>query len=236
MARPTLKKFGPLEALVVGGEASASTPTIVLFHGYGADAYDLSSLSEEIDLPTAARWVFPQGPLQVQIGPGFFGRAWFPIDLEAHQRALDSDRGVDYSESRTPAMDRARDQALQMLAQLKVDPARLILGGFSQGSMLAVDVALQLPVPPAGVAVLSGTLVDEANLKALAPRHRGLRFFQSHGQYDEVLPFSGAEGLERALTACGWDGFLLSFKGGHEIPQIVLHELQSYFQDALKLK
>ncbi|MBL7688273.1 MAG: hypothetical protein JNJ49_09570 [Bdellovibrionaceae bacterium] len=56
----------------------------------------------------------------------------------------------------------------------------------------------------------------------------GIRFLQSHGTLDFVLPFALAERLERVLVDAGLDGMLLPFRGGHEIPMPVLREWQSW--------
>ncbi len=94
--------------------------------------------------------------------------------------------------------------------------------GFSQGAMMAVDLALRAPEAPAGVAVLSGTLVDRKTLEKLAPRRKGLPFFQSHGSVDPILGFQEARALEKALKDAGWSGSLLRFEGGHGVaPEVV---------------
>ena len=41
---------------------------------------------------------------------------------------------------------------------------RFVLGGFSQGAMLSTDVALRLKNAPAGLCILSGALINDAEL------------------------------------------------------------------------
>ena len=57
--------------------------------------------------------------------------------------------------------------------------ANPVLGGFSQGSMLATDVALRAPAPPAGLVVLSGTFVTPGAWKALMPARSRRHLFSS---------------------------------------------------------
>lgn len=227
---PPLQKIG---ALQVVDYPQAGAPTIVMFHGYGADAYDLTSLRDEVASAGAARWIFPQGPKAIDIGPGYTGRAWFPIDLTAHERAAQTGEDMSYAHRRPPGINEARDQALSFIKALNVPLDQLILGGFSQGAMLAVDVALTLPVPVKGLIILSGTLADQSGIKEHAPKHKGLKFFQSHGQRDQVLPFSMAEALNQELTAAGWDGVWCGFGGGHEIPRPVVRDLTSFLKSSL---
>ncbi len=229
--RPALKKVGPLEVLDFGPE---NAPTVVMFHGYGADAYDLSSLRNEIRTKHPLRWIFPQGPLSVPIGPGYTGRAWFSIDMTEHERAAREETHVDYSKKSTERMTSSKQKALEMLKALDVPMEKLILGGFSQGSMLALELTLELPVAPRGLIIYSGTLVDEVGTRTRAKLKPNFPFFQSHGEYDQILGFQGAANLEIALTESGWDGALLAFDGGHELPPVVLRESSSYLQKILR--
>ena len=107
----------------------------------------------------------------------------------------------------------------------------LILGGFSQGAMLSLDVALHSDVPLAGLAILSGTIVAEKEWRPRMPRRSGLRVLQSHGEADPILPFSVAEQLRDALRAAGLDVRWIPFRGGHAIPPEVLTGLGKLIRD-----
>jgi len=80
------------------------------------------------------------------------------------------------------------------------------------------------------VTLFSGTLVNEPSLLQAASKKKGLRFFQSHGIQDPVLPFELAEKLDSSLNEAGLDGMLYSFRGGHEIPLPVLREWASWLK------
>lgn len=228
-----LVKIGSLEAVDF---PSSKPATVLLCHGYGADCYDLVPLREELGLDQQARWIFPQAPKQVEIGPGFWGRAWFPIDIQAHETAMSQGIPLSYAERRPPGINEARDQFLSMVKKLNVPIDQLILGGFSQGAMLALEAALTLPTPPRGVVLLSGTLADVEGLRSRAPLKPGQSFFQSHGEMDQILPFTGAENLFAELKTSGWKGVWCPFRGGHEIPAPVLRNLRSYLVEILGAK
>lgn len=227
---PPMSKIGALECLDFH---QPGKPTIVFFHGYGADAFDLAPLAEELGLRAQARWIFPQGPKQVDIGGGFSGRAWFGIDMAAHQRAAMTGEPMSYADLRPPGINEARDRAQSFLKALNVPADQLILGGFSQGSMLAVELACQMPESPLAVVILSGTLADKKSLVQLAPKKAGLPFFQSHGEHDPILPFVGAEALREELERAGWESNWSGFAGGHEIPPRVLRDLSSFLKARL---
>ena len=78
--------------------------------------------------------------------------------------------------------------------------AKVVLGGFSQGAMLACDTALREGPKLAGLVVLSGTLVAEAEWAALFPTLRGTPVFQSHGTFDPLLPFQAAAMLRDLIS------------------------------------
>ena len=196
---------------------------IILFHGFGADAFDLQTLSEVVKTPKPTDWIFPQGPLEVPIGPGWTGRAWWHIDMNAIQDAASRGETKDLSTEAPAGLIKIRPVILEMIKQTRTPWNKIILGGFSQGAMLATDIFLHAPEAPKGLIVLSGALINQEEWKKLAPNRKGSKFFQSHGQQDMVLGFKGAQRLETLLTQAGLQGRLTGFSGGHEIPMQTLN-------------
>ncbi len=225
------RKIGYLDTLYV--EGSADAPTIVLLHGYGADMSDLAPLTGAIQAPKGVNWVFPNGHLSIPLGGHYEGRAWFPISVSELERSMSAGVAIDFSSVVPPGLKKARENVMHMLEVLKVPMDKLILGGFSQGGMLATDVTLHLPEPPRGLAVLSGTLVNAEEWRKLAVAHKGFHFYQSHGVRDAVLSFAMAQKLEQLFKDCGWEGKLQAFEGAHEIPPEVLIQLGTYIRKRL---
>lgn len=223
------RKVGPLDAIVY--EGSPDAPTLVLFHGYGADGADLAPLAAELGLSKPVNAAFPDAPLTLSFDGMPGGRAWFPIDVERLQRAQMTGKPVDWSAAEPGGLAEARRAAEEFLAALGAPPARLILGGFSQGAMLAVDLALRAAQAPLGLAVLSGNLINEKKWAELAARRKGLRFLQSHGTSDPILGYAGAKRLAEVLKAGGLDGELISFDGGHGIPVSVIEALGRFVEE-----
>ena len=204
--------------------APKGAPTIVVFHGYGANGADLAPLAGELQLGKPARWLFPDAPLQLDWG----GLAWFPIDVESIQKAQMTGVPVDLSKSDPKRLDGARAAVNAFLKELGVPWDQLILGGFSQGAMLACDTVLRAPKPARGLFLLSGNLLNADAWRPLAEKKKGLPFFQSHGLADPILGFKGALALEKLLVDAGLDGKLLKFEGGHAIPAEAAEGLQAY--------
>jgi phospholipase/carboxylesterase len=200
---------------------------VVLLHGFGAPGDDLVGLARSLDVPAGTRFVLPEAPIALPRG----GRAWWHIDESELMRARLSGKPRDLSAHVPDGLESARETVLQFLAatarELGVAEGDLVLGGFSQGAMLALDVALHMREPPAAVAVLSGAPLT---MDAWAPRLgrlRGVPVLVSHGRADELLSFDAAERLAqrlgRAGAAVGW----IPFPGGHGIPGAVRAELST---------
>jgi phospholipase/carboxylesterase len=223
------ERFGDLTVRITGGDdghGGGDGPVVVLLHGFGAPGDDLVALADALDTPARVRYVFPAAPLSLApLGYGA-GRAWWMIDLEALQRRQRGERG-DRSDEQPEGLVQARAQlsaALSdMLMRMSVSLDRVILGGFSQGSMLACDFVLHSEQRPAALILLSSTLIARSEWAPRMAACRGLPVLQTHGRQDAILPYEGAEQLRDLLQTAGADLTFLPFLGGHELPRAVLH-------------
>ncbi len=221
----TNRKIGPLKVIDVGEEKNA--PTIVLFHGYGASGSDLAPVSAETPLDFPAHWIFPDAPKRTHFG----GLAWFEIDEQAIQKAQQDGISADFSNSEPPDFKEAQKTAEDFIKALNIPWENMIIGGFSQGSMLATEIALSQEKPPKGLAIFSGNLIHQKSLLQKAPLKKGLPFFQSHGIADPILGLSGALKLFDLLTHSGLKGEFFKFEGGHTISLEVLEAFGSWLQN-----
>jgi phospholipase/carboxylesterase len=215
-----LTPLGTLRARILA--PSKPRLTVVLLHGFGAPGDDLVALADFLDVDHTA-FVFPEAPLELG---GAFGdaRAWWQIDMER-------DRTVDRSGEIPPGLPEARTAMIGALEALtRQIAAPVVLGGFSQGAMLALDVALHDPRPLAGLALLSGTLLNRADWEARLPSRAGLRVLQSHGKGDALLSYKTAVQLRDLMKTAGLDVKFLPFDGGHEIPPPLLEELETFLR------
>ena len=224
--KPELRQFGPLNAIEY--RAPKGSLTIICLHGYGANAADLASLAIELDLPKQVRWIFPNAPLAIQMIEG--GRAWFPINEARMMTAQVEGHPIDLANERPLGMDEALKSLLSMIEAVSETWDRLMLGGFSQASMMALEAALKAPVNPKGMFLLSGTLVDETGLRALAPMRSGFEFFQSHGTFDPLLGFESAKKLHAILNGAGMRGSFSEFEGGHGVAPETIQDFLAYLK------
>jgi phospholipase/carboxylesterase len=107
-------------------------------------------------------------------------------------------------------------------------PDRLVLGGFSQGAMLSIDVALAGEPAVDRVAVLSGVLLQDSVAGLRSPRDPKPAVFVSHGRQDAMLPFEGGERLKDLLARHAFPVTWRPFDGGHEIPSAIVRDLAAF--------
>jgi phospholipase/carboxylesterase len=230
-------RLGELDCQVLEAIPEGSKPelAVVLCHGFGAPATDLVPLAPELvalrpELGPRVRFVFPAAPLSLaELGmPG--GRAWFHIPLEVLM-GRQRDWGA-YARAVPEGLVQARRMVMGLVSALSAATGlpygRLVLGGFSQGGMVTTDVALRLEEAPAGLAILSGTLICQEEWKERAGRRKGLPVFQSHGRYDDVLPYGQAEKLRELLEGAGLGVEWLPFNGPHTIAPEELERLAAF--------
>ncbi len=218
------------------GEADLPTLVVVLCHGFGAPGDDLAPIGREIlslrpEIESKVRFVFPEGPLSMEELGLPNARAWWVVDFDRlgalQQAGLEGSRlWREYIPEGLPKARRLLMGLVDSLArQLRLPVSRILLGGFSQGAMLATDVALRLEESPAGLAILSGTLACESEWQRRAPLRRGLRVLQTHGRQDPLLPFEHAQALHRLLVNAALVVDFQPFDGVHTIPMQALESL-----------
>jgi phospholipase/carboxylesterase len=167
--------------------SGAASHLLVLVHGYGSDGNDLIGLAQHWQplLPGVA-FVAPNAPDPV---PGSSGYQWFPI---SRIDPRDMQKGV---ESVAARLEQFLDEEL---ARLSLPPEKLILVGFSQGSMLSLHVGLRRPTPPAAVVGLSGLLAGPP-----PERDDGPPILLAHGDADQVIPVQAMLAAAAALGTAG---------------------------------
>ena len=224
--------FAGIRVRLTGGEdreGGGNGPLVVLMHGFGASGTDLVGLWRVLDVPRSVRFAFPEAPHEI---PGMWGaRAWWMIDLARAERAM-AEGPRSYASEIPTGMEDATDRVVQMVDALQkglgAPDDRLVLGGFSQGSMAACNAVFTRNLAPAALVILSGTAVNLEAWKAGMGARRAMHVFQSHGTEDPLLSFQAAEQLRDTMRAAGLCTDWVPFRGGHEIPMPVLDALSRF--------
>ena len=191
--KATEQKFGILNGPLIRPEADvAMGRMLVLLHGWGADGRDLADLADPLQamLPDLGLWC-PHAPAPCSANP--FGRQWFELtnDFFANPNGA-----LPEIEQTAEIIEAALGD---MMAECDLDPAQVILGGFSQGGMMSLHIATNGFLPLAGFASLSGALIGEAQL----PETGGNHILLAHGKQDEVVPFAASKQAQSALEEAG---------------------------------
>jgi phospholipase/carboxylesterase len=212
-------RSGGLDALAVGDEHAPLV--VIVLHGRQMQASDLAPFAHS--LGAHAYFVFPDAPLAAEPR----GRTWWPVDSEARIRRL-ATGPMDLSEMDPPGRTEARAQLDALVRELiaAAPDRRVILVGFSQGGMLAMDYVLHDGVRPAALVLLSSTRIALSDWTPRAARLAGLPVLVAHGSSDAELSFASGEGLRDFALAGGADVTWLPFDGGHELPLVVWRALR----------
>jgi len=205
-------------------KGSSKETAYLILHGYGADFTDLAPLSDVLGGNPNGTWIFPNGFLTTQFG----GRAWFPIDVAELERAMATGVHRDLSQKRPQGMDQARQRLMPLYEDLLKSHQKVVVGGFSQGAMMAMELALYGSKAPSGLVLFSGTLVDQGQWEQRLDKLDGVKIFQSHGTDDPLLAYEHAENLRNLMLSKDLDVQFVDFRGGHEIPQKVISQAQSF--------
>ncbi len=123
--------------MAVAPERAAAT--LVLLHGRGHDPASMQALAGRLGLPDVAC-----------VAPGAPGGSWYPERFIEPRAANEPHLGAAHA---------AAHAALDALEARGIAPARIVLGGFSQGACLACDVLAARPRPVGALAVLCGGLI-----------------------------------------------------------------------------
>lgn len=222
-------RFGSLDCIAVDALPGGVQPQslVILCHGFGAPGNDLVGLAPEIverepGLGSRLRFLFPTAPLAPEEFAMFGGRAWWPLNVASLADAIERGELRDQRRYSPVELPQVRKQILELVDEATqeagLDCSQVVLGGFSQGSMVAVDAALHMRQAPLGLCVYSGTLLCEDEWSRLAERRRGLKVLQTHGRQDPILPFEGAVWLREMFEAAGANVEFVPFNGQHTIP------------------
>jgi phospholipase/carboxylesterase len=221
-----VREIAGLRTLVAGDRAAPLA--LVLLHGYGMDPEALAPFSHSLGVPLL--YLLPEGPLSAAAG----GRGWWVSSLE---EAGETRAAVprDLASLEPPGLDVARGRLATFLdsAAAEFRTRHWVLGGFSQGGMLALDLVLRGALRPAGLVLCSASRIALRLWAPQAERLAGLPVLVSHGRRDADLAFHAGEALRDFLGAGGARVEWLPFDGGHEIPLIVWRGVRKFLRGLL---
>jgi phospholipase/carboxylesterase len=165
---------------------------VILLHGYGSNGDDLIGLVPywRGALPMTA-FVSPNAPEPCPGAPG--GYQWWGLSsMSPSARAEGAARAA-------PVLDAFIDAEL---AGHGLAEAQLALVGFSQGTMMALQVGPRRPRTLAGIVGYSGMLANEASLTDPVVNRPPVLLV--HGDADPMIPVAAMHEAEAALAGNGF--------------------------------
>jgi phospholipase/carboxylesterase len=201
------------------GAAGEPEGMLVLFHGRGADEADLYPLLDLLDPDRRLLGVTPRGPLRLPPG----GAHWYAV------------REIGYPDPGTFSETFALTGAWldSLFAESGIEPGRTVLGGFSQGAVMAWALSLGAGRPrPASVLGLSGfvptVLGLELDLEPPLPR-----VAIGHGALDPVISVDWGRRARDLVEGAGGDVLYHESPVGHTIDPVFLRALVPWVADAV---
>ena len=232
------ERFGELDCTVLAPTPSIRPPRfcVILCHGFGAPGTDLVALGPDLAAmcPEQAEDVavlFPQGPLDLERMGSSGARAWWMIDIERFQRATENPEKMARFRQADPtghagSSQLMRESLTEIQRQTGIPTGRTLLGGFSQGSMVATDVALRLSERPAGLCVFSGSLVAEEEWQLPGTKAGNVAGVAKSRLFRLDSPVFGGRGVcGICWPRAGLEVEFLPFDGPHTIPYEALERL-----------
>jgi phospholipase/carboxylesterase len=200
-------------------------PYLFILHGYGATGEDLVFMREELDPEHKYNWVFPQAPLAIDEIEGY---SWFPFSAEEFIDVIEGDKwGIkDVVDPRI--IEKLSLDFEGFIEELEIPKDKIVLGGFSQGSIVSLEIALRAKFSSLALFLFSTAPLSTDNFGRLGELNRKPYFLQSHGLEDPLLPYSLAKLMNESLKKYSWKGEFISFHGGHEIPYVVLKRVKEF--------
>ena len=193
------------------GEPAGS---LVLLHGRGADERDLFPLLDELDPERRLLGLTPRGPLSLPPG----GAHWYRL------AGIPTPDPVTFWSS------------FELIAALLDElPRPLVLGGFSQGTVMswALGLGRAASERPAAIVALSGFMPVVDGLELDLSGLDGYPIAIGHGTYDDVIPVQHGRHARQHVQDAGAAVLYREYPLPHTIDPRFLPELRDFVDRAI---
>jgi phospholipase/carboxylesterase len=168
----------------IPAETRGSKRLMIMLHGLGDSIEGYRWLPETLDLPYL-NYLLVNAP-----DPYYGGFSWF-----------------DFAGDIAPGVLRSRDLLFRLLDEQRAKgfpTGQTILGGFSQGCLMSIEVGLRYPHLFAGIVGISGYICNPERLVLeLSQVARRQHLLVTHGFMDPLIPFAGVRAQIQLLKEAG---------------------------------
>ena len=203
---------------------------VIWLHGLGADGNDFAPIVPQLVDPAwpALRFVFPHAPVRpVTVNGGMPMRAWYDIRGTALADKQD-EAGIRQSIAQIEAL-------IQREVERGIDPARILLAGFSQGGAMALSAGIRHAATLAGIVSLSAYLPLDATVATERnPANAATPIFMGHGSFDPVVPQALGLASRDALGALGHPIAWYSYPMAHQVCPQEIGDLRQWIGKRLE--
>ena len=193
------------------------SPTILALHGRGSNEQDLLGMAAH--LPDNLLWISPRAPLT--LGPDSY--EWYRVKVIGRP---DPEQVLSALET----MDHFIDEILDAYP---IDPQKLFLLGFSQGSLISLCYTLTHPSPIAGVIAQSGYIPNGVELEIKEAGVKDKPFLLTHGEQDPLIPIEWGRASRDRLQELGVDLAYHEVQMGHNVSMESLAVISTWLEKQL---
>lgn len=193
----------------------------LVLHGLGDSMEGWKSVIPELGLSEVS-FIFVNAP-----DPYFTGFSWFPSIYSGNSSYEDMEAGI------TKSRALLNESIEHFCEQYGFTKSQLILMGFSQGCIMAMDTGLRSDEAYAGVLGISGDIPLIADFPdAFGSAHNAHPYLMTHGHFDEVIDLMGTRGRVKQLQDLGVNVDWREYdKGHHADPRRELPELSAWINE-----
>jgi phospholipase/carboxylesterase len=187
-----------LESELIPAVDKTSRRLLIMLHGLGDSIEGYRWVPEAMDFP----WL---NYLLVNAPDSYYGGySWY-----------------DFAHDIVPGVHRSRKLLFDLLEAQEHNgfaANEIILGGFSQGCLMSIEVGLRYPKRLAGILGISGYVCEPQKLIAeMSPCSREQRVLMTHGTLDPMIPFARVKEQVKMLQIAGINVEWHEFQKAHTI-------------------
>lgn len=207
--------------------AKPAQRSVIWLHGLGADGSDFVPIVSELQSTQHLniRFIFPHAPIMpVSINNGYEMRAWFDIYDIAIAAKID-ESGISNS---IKQLEKLIDKEVER----GIPTENIIVAGFSQGAVIALNTGLCYSKKLAGILALSGYLpMADKVLQNASKINRDTPIFLAHGSEDPIVPYALGKATYASLQQAGYPVTWHSYPMPHSVCPEEIDDIAKWIND-----